>query len=69
MFEGLRPWDMRDVFLVTLLILCSRVPTTADSFSQGYCKLSMSPFQEPGFYCCITAVVLDYVLLVVGWVA
>ena len=32
--ETLQPWDMRDVFLVTLCILCSRVPTTIRSFSQ-----------------------------------
>eukprot|EP00667_Euglena_gracilis_P005264 EG_transcript_5304 len=63
--EALQAWDMREVFLATLIILCVRVSTWIGNFSQGYAVISMTPLAMPGFWCCVLAVLLDYGLLVV----
>eukprot|EP01004_Peranema_trichophorum_P007947 NODE_6715_length_852_cov_41.814815_g6117_i0.p1 GENE.NODE_6715_length_852_cov_41.814815_g6117_i0~~NODE_6715_length_852_cov_41.814815_g6117_i0.p1 ORF type:complete len:270 (+),score=39.65 NODE_6715_length_852_cov_41.814815_g6117_i0:55-810(+) len=57
----LQPWDMRDVFLVTLIILCSRIHTTISTLSKGYATMIMTPYHCAGFYCCAAAVVIDFV--------
>jgi len=58
------PWDMRDVFLLAVLILYMRVESMASSMSQ-YCHfvLTVDSAHHPGFTIMLFSVVIDYLML------